>query len=285
MNGSIAPIGGIVNIINGSVNGSYTASYEWDPDNNTAPGMYDLYFSVEDETKAHIEDNFDNNKDELRLMGTGIITPTVNPNLTEPEIHHDHDAWHNFSINYTHPENLLPDADGVILVLDGEEYKMKEANTSDENVTDGKIYYYRYELAPHEYHYSFKVNDTLGGGIELEEQTYKPEGADDHHHDDEHHETPDTGWQVNLTILLIIIILILLLLMARIGKGFGAGEDEGEREAPPPPMAEPIDEPLPEEPIGSGDDIIPEAKPIDTLEISQAPAMALPVEETEDKKE
>jgi hypothetical protein len=283
--GATAPYGGTITIENGTEAGIYNVSYEWDPPNTTWPGKYDLYFAVQDETLALAEDGFDNNDNELTLTHADIgpVTPTEGPKLTGIKISKEDDNWYNFSVDYSNTNELPPDDNGVVLVLDGEEYEMKEANASDNNYLDGKGYYLRFQLTEEDHKYSIKVNDTGGDGIELSEETYNPaEEKEDH---EEHAEEHDTSAQVAATVVLIVIILILLLLFSRRKKPVSTegmpeervgAEEVAEEPSEEPPMAEPVEGDVPEaEPA-------PEAEPVDDAEAAPA-APAEPVE-AEDKE-
>ncbi|UCH89190.1 MAG: hypothetical protein JSV49_00650, partial [Thermoplasmata archaeon] len=216
--GTQTQYGGIVYITKDLASGNYTASYEWDPDNDTAEGYYDLFFSVQDETLALIKDDFENNMKELLLTYTIIepvnVTPEDNLNLSIVDIVHEGDDIYNFTVNYTNTDNLPPNETGVILIIDGIEYEMIEVDSSDTDYTDGKLYYFKAKLEEEQVSYGMRVNDTAGNGIEVPEETYDTEYEDEH--DEEHgEEEHDTRWQVILAIILILILLILILVLTR----------------------------------------------------------------------
>jgi hypothetical protein len=283
--GSSVPLGGTLSIVNGTVNGTYTASYVWDPDNDTSPGLYDLYFSVQDETLALIEDTFTNNPDELELTFTAEKneTPYDGMDVSDIDFHHEEGHDYNITITYTNDDNLSPDENGVIIIIDGVEHEMHEADHNDTDYTDGKVYYFHTELGEEDIEYSIKVNDTAGHSFESPHDSFTPEEEEEHEED---HEEADTQWQVILAIILILIVLVLVMVLTRRKKPEeemeGADEpleeeEEGEEES------EEEDEDSDEEPVQTTlDDAeeVPEAEPAGEAPPDAEPAPeAKPVED------
>jgi hypothetical protein len=65
-------------------NNSYNASYTWDPQNDAVLGDYDLYAMVFDDQNGYAEDEFNNNRNELTLLHSGV-PPKINISNTTCE--------------------------------------------------------------------------------------------------------------------------------------------------------------------------------------------------------
>lgn len=72
-------------------------------------------------------------------------------NLESGSVNPENGVWGSsfrFEINYTSSEGELPPENYPKLYLDGEEFSMIEADTSDENAVDGKVFYWEWTPGP-----------------------------------------------------------------------------------------------------------------------------------------
>jgi hypothetical protein len=164
VHGGAAEVGGTVTIMKSG--SGYLASYDWDPQDTQNLGKYDLYFSVIDETLSEAISGFDNNQEKLELT-TGEPQPTT-PELTSGDSSHEGNIY-TFAITYSDADNDPPNADGVLLILGNNTYKMQESDPNDTDYSDGKDYYYSLELEDGDYKYKFKVTNDDNDLFETDE--------------------------------------------------------------------------------------------------------------------
>ena len=204
--GGAAEVGGTVTIIKSG--SGYLASYDWDPQDTQKLGKYDLYFRVIDETLSDAISGFNNNQEKLELT-TGTPQPTT-PKLTSGGSSHEGNTYI-FKITYSDADNDPPNADGVILILGNDTYKMKESDVNDTDYSDGKDYYYSLELDDGEYKYQFKVINRDNDLFETDEfPLVVGPGAKESDEED--------NTLLLLAIVVVVIIIILLLVLFLIKK-------------------------------------------------------------------
>lgn len=91
----IGAYGGSLSITS-SAPGVFTASYDFDPDQDFIIGDYDLYFKVDDGTGESMEDDYLHNIDELE-----ITTSTIPPNVVHNSAKATPDSVDKIGVNYT----------------------------------------------------------------------------------------------------------------------------------------------------------------------------------------
>lgn len=98
------------------------------------------------------------NSSETRTFIVDTVPPTLTGGSVQPASG-DENTIFNYTINYTDNLNNLPSY--VKVEIDGVEYSMVEADPSDTDYTDGKIYYYNTTLPIRTHNYSFKTEDVV----------------------------------------------------------------------------------------------------------------------------
>ncbi len=104
---AIGAFGGSLSITS-SEPGVFTASYDFDPDEDFIIGDYDLYFKVDDGTGEWVEDGYMQNADELE-----ITTSTIPPNVVHNSAKATPASVDKIGINYTTISARFSDEDSL----------------------------------------------------------------------------------------------------------------------------------------------------------------------------
>lgn len=108
-------------------------------------------------------------------IGEALTGSTEGPTLTEGQITPESGLWgseYTFTVTYYHSGNVPPSQNQPKLYLGGSEKTMKEENSLDKNVEDGKVYFKKWIPGPENvggHTFYFQVRDNSGENVRYPE--------------------------------------------------------------------------------------------------------------------